>query len=153
MGHGELEQNTKEDDKIYKARKSSLIQHMTCTVQTHIETYCGLSKNKTCKTVDNTHHTSMVCVYTEKIILVIDILDTFIQKLIQTYKGPTKKKTIYKLTIHKHHALDKHKNIYMHAYNKDSMHACICRKVGWKAISRFMLSTKTNFSDVLFQVV
>lgn len=33
----------------------------------------------------------MVCVYTEKIILVIDILGTFIQKLIQTYKGPTKK--------------------------------------------------------------
>lgn len=60
---------------------------MTCTVQTHIETYCGLSKNKTCKTVDNTHHTSMVCVYTEKIILVIDILGTFIQK---SYFRPTR---------------------------------------------------------------
>lgn len=38
----------------------------------------------------------MVCVYTEKKLfsVVIDILDTFIQKLIQTYKGPHKKKKL-----------------------------------------------------------
>lgn len=108
---------------------------MTCTVQTHIETYCGLSKNKTCKTVDNTHHTSMVCVYTEKFILVIDILDTFIQKLIQTYKGPTKN---YLQTNNTQTSCIRHKNIYMHACNKDCMHACICRKGGWKVTGRFV---------------
>jgi hypothetical protein len=94
------------------------------------------------------------CVYTQKnlLSLVIDNLDTLIQKLIQTYKGPTKKKkTIYKPTIHKHHAKDKHKNIYMHACSYNFMHACICRRGGWKTTSIFKLSMKTNFSAVHFQ--
>lgn len=39
MGHGELEENTREDDKIYKARKKWLVKHMTCTVETQLNNW------------------------------------------------------------------------------------------------------------------
>lgn len=56
-------------------------------------------------------------------------------------QGPHKE-TLYKLTIDKHHAQDKHNNIYMHAHHSDSMRACICESGGWKVTSRCKLGIK-----------
>lgn len=41
----------------------------------------------------------------------------------------------------------------MHTYNNDCMDACICIKGDWKVTSRFTLNSKTNFSDVHFQLM
>lgn len=57
--------------------------HSTDTIKQLKHTVdCPKTEHK--KTVDNTDHTSMVCVCTEEFSLIIYILETFIQKLIQT---------------------------------------------------------------------
>lgn len=69
MELAELEQNTKLSDKIYKARKGWLVKHMTCTdTIKQLKHTVDCPKTKQRKTVDNTNHTSMVCVYTENFI-------------------------------------------------------------------------------------
>lgn len=93
MGHDELEQNTRGDDKLHKVRKkmAPYTHDMHCTdTLLQLECTVGCPKTKQRKT----DHTSMVCVHTHtknSFSSVIDILDTLIQMLTQTYKGPTKR--------------------------------------------------------------
>lgn len=93
MGHGELEQNTRENDKI-KGKIKWLVKHMTCTVQTQLNNWNILwifqKQNKEKLWIIQTIQVWYVYIQKKVFSLVIDILDTFIQKLIQTYKGPTK---------------------------------------------------------------
>lgn len=85
--------------------------------------YCGSSKNKT---KENRPYKYGMYKHTKNLFSsVIDILDTFIQMLTQTYKSPTKRLS----TIDIHHAQDKY-NIYMHAHHCDSMHMHVYAKAG-----------------------